>query len=203
MPNIASLQAQLQAAIDTGNVEMAKVIVDGMKQLNTLAKPKKKKAVKAKKSKTEKTEKKVPKEAVKEEIYIPPPAQPVVEDNIVDLTHLGTSDDDDDNEGRLPTSPRRKEERNYCVRQPIAGNKTNRFNDDGTLEANDRPVNNPALALMYKPAERVRSTREHRPNQMARVRCHICSKIEVIKFELAPQTADDRYKCNDCIVSQR
>jgi len=205
---IKSFQQQLQDALDAGNLEAAKLVVEAMKIANKpVKKPRKKKAV-AKKPKTAKKEvqpKQVESEP-KKELIIP------TQEEIVDLTSYDDEDDDDveDMTGEDRPKQRRKGTKpgeNLCRIEPmnLRGRKMEFFNgnkrDGDALE--DSTKANPTLAKMYARADAIRPEKEKRKAVKARVKCYACGKIEVIPIDLAPNVAKgEGYKCNDCVTGQ-
>lgn len=188
-----TLQQQLQEAIDSGNVEMAKIIVEAMKVVH---KPKKKTAKKSKSVKKKKSSLIIPTEAEVNEIINE------TQTEVVDLTNTVDEDDEDDNaETSIKPASKRGKDKTLCRQEPFKiGRRKNKFSDDGTLEPQDRVENNPTLAKMYAPANKMRASREKRKVVKAKVKCE-CGKIDVIPIALAPNVNNgERYRCNDCLT---
>ncbi len=208
MPNIKSMQQQLQEAIDAGNTEMAKIIVEGMKVLESLNKPKKKARVAKPKVKKPKT---VENQDTGEVEPVKPKKSPIIiptDEDIVDLTD-NIDDEGDDEDDDAPTQdgvttirrsrPNRDEDgKTYCVRAKLRLGRPNRFNDDLSEASNETAKASPELAKMYEPALKARKGRAKRVTKKAKVRCSKCSKIEIILLELAPRNS--RYVCTECLV---
>lgn len=217
MPKTKSLQQQLQEAISAGDLEKAKVIVAGMEQLAKLEKKKptkKKPRVKAVKKVKPKKVVEVVEDDEEEEVIVPKKKSKLIiptEAEIIDLTGGDEDDEDDDEDGgeeiREGRSRRsRKEDKGAACRVEkinCKGRKIEFFNGNKKEgdAAEDKPVNNPSLAKMYKKADSVRPHREPRKVVKAKVKCYECGKIEVISLDVAPRKGET-YKCNNCVVSQ-
>ena len=213
-----TLHKQLQDAVDKGDLKMAELIVEAMRIEEKAASKKKKAAAKAVKDKPVKKaaprksritvqEAKIVNEAAKPSKLIIP-----TEEEIIDFTNEVCEDDDDiedmtDNRPNVvrPTE-KRSSDRTFCrtERMDIPKKRVNKFNDDGTLEAQDKPSNNPQLAALYAPVSKIRETRPKRKSATkAKVKCS-CGKIDIIAFHLAPRIAEgELYRCNDCIVGDK
>lgn len=213
MTKVKSLQQQLQEAIEAGDLSKAQTIVEGMKELNKLAKKTTKKKTVAK---TKKPAKKVVKPK-KSKLIIPTEEEVVdlttnvEEDEIVDLTSYVDEDDDEGDE----TSVRQTRTRNkgthagetLCRTEPMnTGRRKIEFFGGNTKEGDakeDSVKANPALAKMYSKADKIRPAREKRKNPKAKVKCYVCGKVEIIALNLAPNVNNgESYKCNECVTSQ-